>query len=109
MLSGSGALYSPEFEDLQKRGYFVSSATWQAKQKADDGIRAEFFAEFALGEDGKRFRLAVPGIWDRNADGDFRKSKRRPTRTELDDLKAKLKESAMKAKAAVVADVAQGE
>jgi hypothetical protein len=108
ILSGSGALYSPEFKHLKSLGYFISSAIWQSIPVSGDGIKVEFEAEFVLGEEGKRFRVGIPGVWDRDDKGVFRKSKRRPRQDESETLKTKLKEAALKSKMALESPSNQG-
>lgn len=109
MLSGGGALDSEEFARLKELGYFVTSATWQCDDTAGDRPRVEMLAEFHHGADGRRFRIAVLGIWERDDEGDIKKSKRRPTRAEGEDYRARLREAAIASKSQHEGNVADSD
>lgn len=72
-LHGEQLLQSRVYQDLRKRGYFITSVRWKAKLNVDPYSLVEFDAAFGDVAEGGRFRFSVLGWFPRTKDGAFRK------------------------------------
>lgn len=58
-LSGSNLVLSPEYQGLRKRGFFITSITWRARQTKSPYDHVQFEIGFDLLHQGKGFKYAV--------------------------------------------------
>jgi hypothetical protein len=72
-LHGKALLASAEYQLLRKKGFFITSITWKAKQTDSPYNIVEFDAGFEEPKEGKGFRYNVRGLY-RNRDGVYTKT-----------------------------------
>ena len=72
-LNGENLLQSRVYQDLRKRGYFITSVRWKAKLTVDPYSLVEFDAAFEDVAAGGRFRFSVLGWFPATKTGVFRK------------------------------------
>lgn len=58
-LSGQNLLASPQYRQLTESGFFITSMTWRASQKAEPFDKIQFDISFEDGEAGTGFRYLV--------------------------------------------------
>lgn len=76
LLRGDSLLDAQEYEDLRKAGFFISRAVWAVEEMKKDGCKVEYEAEFDDGPNATGFRYGVRGVYERNKQGDFKKTRR---------------------------------
>lgn len=94
LLSGTGLLMSPQYQDYAKGGYCLSKLIWTVEADSTDGPIVEFGAEFRDGKRGTGFRYGVLGKFERQEDGTFAKTKRGVAGIEKSNLLDLLESSA---------------
>jgi hypothetical protein len=72
-LNGESLLASPLYQGLQKRGFFLTSITWQSKRNVLPFQIVEFDAAFDDPAHGREFKYAVRG-WATQKGGDYIKN-----------------------------------
>jgi hypothetical protein len=72
-LHGESLLYSPEYQELQKRGFFLTSITWRSKKNELPFPVVEFDASFEEPEPGRGFKYSVRG-WATQRNGNYIKN-----------------------------------
>lgn len=72
-LNGENLLQSRVYQDLRRRGYFITKIRWKAKLTASPFSLVEFDAGFDDLELGGRFRFSVLGWFPPTRDGGFKK------------------------------------
>lgn len=72
-LHGENLLQSSVYQDLRKRGYFITSVRWKAKLTVEPYSLVEFDASFDDIAVGGRFRFSVLGWFPPTRTGAFRK------------------------------------
>lgn len=60
-LSGDNLVASEMYQELKTKGFFITSITWRAKQKADPFSIIECDAGFEEGQSGRKFRYSIHG------------------------------------------------
>jgi hypothetical protein len=69
VLEGTDLLETPVYQQLQEDGYYVTRATWRARQ-VTTSLEAEFEAWFHDGKNAADFRYRVRTVSERNGSGD---------------------------------------
>lgn len=72
-LHGENLLQSSVYQDLRKRGYYITSVRWRARLTVDPYPVVEFDASFDDAAVGGRFRFSVLGWFPPTKTGAFRK------------------------------------
>src|SRR5271157_1069796 len=72
-LNGESLLASPLYQGLQRRGFFLTSITWQSKRNSLPFQIVEFDAAFDEPAQGREFKYAVRG-WATQKGGDYTKN-----------------------------------
>ena len=73
VLNGESLLASPLYQGLQRRGFFLTSITWQSKRDSLPFQIVEFNAAFDEPAHGREFKYAVRG-WATQKGGDYIKN-----------------------------------
>lgn len=90
-LSGDGVLLSPEFQQLHKKGFFISKIVWKSKDMIFRGDIVEFEALFGNASSCTDFKYLVRGIYNfSDRTGKHNVTKRRASALELGILNKKL-------------------
>jgi hypothetical protein len=76
VLQGESVLTSPIFQDLQRRGYFLSSCVWQSKQVVEPYSLVEFEAAFEDSQKGDGFKYNIRGEYHNIGEKGFTKTRR---------------------------------
>lgn len=84
-LEGERILDTPQYKQLLEAGFFVHKLGWSARQAAPEGMKVGFEAEFGSPEEGRGFRYRVSKVWERGRSGDFKKTPRSATSSEVRD------------------------
>jgi hypothetical protein len=58
-LNGESLLSAPEYQNLKKRGFFITSITWRVRKKPPSGPVVEYEAEFSEPQICRQFQYAV--------------------------------------------------
>lgn len=74
-IKGESLLSSPEYQDLKKKGFYITAVTWVGTQKTTPNNRVVFEAGFEEPEEGKGFRYNVLGV-HRLVKGDYTSTRR---------------------------------
>jgi len=74
-LSGSGLLFSREYQELVKSNFYLCKVVWTVDHTSAVGPRLALSAEFSEPDTGTGFRYAILGKWERNDEGDFKKTR----------------------------------
>jgi hypothetical protein len=61
-LKGQSLLTAPEYQELNKKGFYITSITWTAIHKQAPHEIVEFEATFSEPQEGKGFKYAVRGV-----------------------------------------------
>jgi hypothetical protein len=75
-LHGQSLLASSEYQNLRKKGFYITSLTWVSAQTTIPFNQIEFDAGFEEPKEGKEFRYNVRGVYRRNPKGILTKSLR---------------------------------
>lgn len=73
--SGSGLLYSREYQELIKSEFYLCKVVWTVDHQTSGGNRLALSAEFSEPDTGTGFRYAILGKWERNDEGELKKSR----------------------------------
>jgi hypothetical protein len=73
-LNGENLLRSKVYQDLRKRGYFITSVRWKAKHNSSPYPIVEFDAGFEELDLGGRFRFSVLGWFHQRQAGTYNKT-----------------------------------
>ncbi len=74
-LKGQGVLQSPELEELDKKGFYISKIIWQAKRNEIDSDIYEFEAQFATPKSCTHFSYLPRGFYRYKNANEYNKSK----------------------------------
>jgi hypothetical protein len=95
-LQGESVISSPIFQELKRRGYFITSCIWQAKQVLEPFSLVEFEAGFEDPQQGQGFKYNIRGEYHLS-DGDYTKTKRPISPTDNRDYLKKIESAALQA------------
>src|SRR5262249_41792220 len=95
-LRGQSLLSSTEYQDLKKKGFYITSISWVALHKHSPSELVEFEASFTEGREGKGFRYAVLGIYRLLAGGEHARTRQPLSRDEQSPLLTLLEQTARK-------------
>jgi len=82
LLDGEGLLYSPEYQELNKSGFFISKVIWTSSSEKKDGDKIELEASLGNPSEGTDYKYSIRGVYPQKEDGSFNKNKKSPTETE---------------------------
>jgi len=103
VLSGGGVLTSSEFNQLHKKGFFISKIIWKAVDSLPQGDMVEFEALFGNASSCSDYKYLVRGIYNYNERTAMHNVTRRAaSRIEVSTLTRKLEEASKAAYALVV-------
>lgn len=82
LLDGEGLLYSPEYQELNKGGFYISKVIWTSNSEKKDGDKIELEASLGNPSEGTDYKYSIRGVFPQKADGSFNKNKKSPTEAE---------------------------
>lgn len=85
-MSGIDVMQSPEYLELEKRGFFISAISWTSEHQADPREHYEFSAEFTNPEDPLDIKYGCLGKYARSDDGTLKKNRTTLSAIERDVL-----------------------
>ena len=85
-MSGVDVMQSPEYQELEKRGFFISAISWTSEHQADPREHYEFSAEFTNPEDTLDIKYGCLGKYARSDDGTLKKNRTTLSAIERDAL-----------------------
>jgi hypothetical protein len=85
-MSGFDVMQSPEYLELEKRGFFISAISWTSEHQADPREHYEFSAEFTNPEDPLDIKYGCLGKYARSDDGTLKKNRTTLSAIERDAL-----------------------
>lgn len=85
-MSGVDVMKSPEYLELEKRGFFISAITWTTEHQADSREHFEFSAEFTNPDNPLDIKYGCLGKYARNDDGTLKKYRTTLSAIERDAL-----------------------
>lgn len=93
-LSGTDIMHCPEYIELEKRGFFISSMTWVSELSDDNKEHFEFTAGFNDPDAPTNIAYAATGKFARDGDGSIKKHKAQLSKFERQALMRTLSEKA---------------
>ncbi|HVU45426.1 MAG TPA: hypothetical protein VHD85_04825 [Terracidiphilus sp.] len=85
-MSGIDVTQSPEYLELEKRGFFISAISWISEHQTDPREHYEFSAEFTNPEDPLDIKYGCLGKYARSDDGTLKKNRATLSAIERDAL-----------------------
>jgi hypothetical protein len=85
-MSGVDVTQSPEYLELEKRGFFISAISWTSEHQTDPREHYEFTAEFTNPDDPLDIKYGCLGKYARNDDGTLKRNKTVLSAIERDSL-----------------------
>lgn len=94
IIYGTQLFQSEEFQNLVKKGFFISSLTWKAQVSEEPNDQVEIHAGFDDGKSCIGFEYKVTGVYRRDDEGKLREQKERASPAEQDRYVKRLEEAA---------------
>ena len=82
LLDGEGLLYSHEYQELNKSGFYISKVIWTSCSEDKDGDKIELEASLGNPAEGTDYKYSIKGVYPSKSDGGFNKNKKSPTEAE---------------------------
>jgi hypothetical protein len=85
-MAGTDLMKSPEYAELEKRGFFISAISWISEHQADERMHFEFSAEFTNPDAPVDVKYGCSGKYMRNEEGTLKSYKSSLSAIERDSL-----------------------
>lgn len=102
LLDGEGLLYSSEYQELCKNGFYISKVTWASRSMENDGPIVEFEASLGNPAEGTDYKYVVKSVRKKKPDGSHVKSKRTPSEAEKNEYLRLLEQASWKSLAEII-------
>jgi hypothetical protein len=104
-MSGEGLLLSKEYHELVNSNFFLCRVVWIAEDETSATYRIKISAELGDPQEGTGFSYRVHGKWDKNDNGDFKKTIQSLKASEFPSINSAIEQSAFDAHATVMDEI----
>jgi len=102
LLDGAGLLYSSEYQELCKSGFYISKVIWASRSTERDGPLVEFEASLGNPAEGTDYRYSIKSVRNQKTDGSYVKNGRAPNESQKNEYLRLLEQSSWKSLAEII-------
>jgi hypothetical protein len=102
LLDGAGLLYSIEYQELCKSGFYISKVIWESRSTERDGPLVEFEASVGNPAEGTDYRYSIKSVRKQKSDGSYVKNSRAPSESEKNEFLRLLEQASWKSLAEII-------